>query len=184
MLNENPYRQFSGIELASLLATTLEDEMPIMLWYRYVTLNHVTCIFIYLHKYMYRYVNIYKHIHRYYCFYLCFILYSYFIYTAYPPIRNHIIFAMCHKNHTPNNKKHRDFSEQTRSWICLVCVFFTFFTIVKHHFAPPFGRNMFGSLFPSSEAKSQIRFCRSTTLWRLVVQRSQWGGGNDKNTGS
>lgn len=34
-----------------------------------------------------------------------YVLYSYFIYTAFPPIRNHIIFAMCHKNQPPNNKK-------------------------------------------------------------------------------
>lgn len=34
---------------------------------------------------------------------------------------------MCNKNQPPNNKKHRGFLEQTRSWICLVGEFFTFY---------------------------------------------------------
>lgn len=77
---------------------------------------------------MYRYVNIYIFINTYIDITVFIsVLYLYIIYTAFPPIRNHIIFAMCNKNQPPNNKKHRGFLEQTRSWICLVGEFFTFY---------------------------------------------------------
>ena len=39
-----------------------------------------------------------------------------------------------------------------KTWICLVG---DFFIVVNHHYSPPFGRNMFGSLFPSIEEANQ-----------------------------
>ena len=38
------------------------------------------------------------------------------------------------------------------TWICLVGVFLTYFTMVNHHFSSPFGRICFNELFPSIQS--------------------------------